>query len=96
VERQKSFSFQFDGMHFDDAFCVDLLVDDRVVLELKSVEKALPVHQKQLLTYLRILDLPVGFLIDFGAESLNTGLSRVLNPRVSKPVPALNLHRSRR
>lgn len=96
VERQKPISFEFDGMRFDDAFCVDLLVEDRVVLELKSVEKVLPVHHKQLLTYLRVLDLPVGLLINFGAESLNAGLSRILNPRASQPVPILPLHASRR
>lgn len=59
AERQKSISFQFDGMHFDDAFCVNLLVENQVVIELKSVEKVAPVHQEQLLTCLRVLDQPV-------------------------------------
>ena len=79
VERQKPISFEFDGMRFDDAFCVDLLVEDQVVVELKSVEKISPLHQKQLLTYLRLLNLPVGLLINFGSASLNQGVQRIAN-----------------
>ena len=53
---------------------MDLLVEDRIVVELKSVEQLLPVHSKQLLTYLRVLKLPVGLLINFGAATLKSGL----------------------
>jgi GxxExxY protein len=66
-------------MIFDDGLRVDLLVDDRVVVELKSVEKLAPVHAKQVLTYLRLLDLPVGLLINFGAATLKEGLQRIVN-----------------
>jgi len=79
VERQKSVSFEFDGLQFKDAMRVDLLVDARVVIEAKSVEKVLPVHPKQLLTYLRLLKLPVGLLINFGAPTLKEGVQRIVN-----------------
>lgn len=79
VECQKPVVFEYDGMRFDDGFRVDLLVEDRVVIELKSVEQLAPVHSKQLLTYLRLLNLPVGLLINFGAPTLRQGLHRVVN-----------------
>jgi iron complex transport system substrate-binding protein len=72
-------SFEFDGMRFDNGFSVDLLVEDLVVVELKSVEAIAPVHLKQVLTYLRLLDLQVGLLINFGAGTLKAGLRRVVN-----------------
>lgn len=60
VERQKAVSFEFDGMQFDDVLRLDLFVESIVVVELKSVEQLAPVHSKQVLTYLRLLKLPVG------------------------------------
>jgi len=79
VERQKPVSFEFDGLHFEDAFRVDLLIEGSVVVELKSVETLAPVHPKQVLTYLRLLNLPVGLLINFGAATMKEGLHRVVN-----------------
>jgi iron complex transport system substrate-binding protein len=79
VERQKVVAFDFDGMHFDEGLRVDLLVDDVVIVELKSVEKLAPVHWKQVLTYLRLLNLPVGLLVNFGGATLKEGLHRVVN-----------------
>ena len=80
VERQKTVAFDFDGMHFDDGLRLDLLVDDRVVVELKSVERMAPVHPKQVLTYLRLLNLPVGLLINFNVQWLvRDGVRRVVN-----------------
>lgn len=79
VERQKAVRFEYDGMIFDDGLRVDILVEDRVVLELKSVETLAPVHSKQLLTYLRLMQLQVGLLINFGASTLKEGLHRVVN-----------------
>ncbi|HEX5872027.1 MAG TPA: GxxExxY protein [Longimicrobium sp.] len=81
VERQKPISFAFDGMQFDGAFCVDLLVEGLVVVELKSVEKLAAVHSKQTLTYLRLLDLPIGLLINFGAATFKDGVHRIVNGR---------------
>ena len=82
VARQVPVPFEFDGLRFDEGFRVDLLVEDRVVVELKSVERAAPVHSKQLLTYLRLLNLRVGLLINFGAPTLKEGVRRVVNAYV--------------
>jgi GxxExxY protein len=79
VERHKAVTFEFDGTRFERGLRVDLLVDDRVVVELKSVEFFAPVHAKQVLTYLRLLNLPVGLLINFGAATLKEGLRRIVN-----------------
>jgi GxxExxY protein len=81
IERQKPVSFEFEGMLFEEGFRVDLLVDGLVLVELKSVEKLVPVHSKQVLTYLRLLDLPIGLLINFGTVSMNEGLHRIVNSR---------------
>ncbi len=79
VERQKPVAFDFDGMHFDEGLRVDLLVEGGLVVELKSVESLAPVHAKQLLTYLRLMKLPVGLLINFGAPTFKEGVKRVVN-----------------
>ncbi len=81
VERQKAVTFEFDGMKFDEGLKVDLLVDSRVVVELKSVEKLARVHGKQVLTYLRLMNLPIGLLINFGGEDLRDGIKRIVNIR---------------
>ena len=77
VEKQKSLSFDYDGMTFSDCLRVDLLVQGCVVVEIKSVERILPVHPKQVLTYLRLLNLAVGRLINFGAPTLKEGIQRI-------------------
>ena len=79
VERQKSVTFDFEGMHFNEGLRVDLLVEGCLVLELKSVENLAPVHPKQLLTYLRLLKLPLGLLINFGAATFKDGVKRIVN-----------------
>lgn len=79
VERQKIISFEYDGIHFEEGFRVDLLIENTVVIELKSVERTSPVHQKQLLTYLKLLDKSVGLLINFGCATLKEGLQRIVN-----------------
>ena len=79
VERQRVVPFEYDGLKFDEGFRIDLLVDGRVVVELKSVERIAPVHPKQLLTYLRLLDLRAGLLLNFGAPTMKEGIRRVVN-----------------
>jgi iron complex transport system substrate-binding protein len=79
VERRKIVSFEYDGMRFSEGLRIDLLVNSRVVVEIKSVENVIPVHSKQVLTYLKLLNLPVGLLINFGAPTLREGLHRVVN-----------------
>ena len=94
VERQKPISFEFDRLCFADGFRVDLLVEGTAVVELKSVEAVSSVHKKQLLTYLRLLRLPVGLLINFGAATLREGLSRIVNQLSPAESPQLRVNRS--
>lgn len=94
VERQKSVSFDYDGLHFSEGLRIDLMVESRVVVEIKSVEKLLPVHAKQLLTYLRLLRLPVGLLINFGAPTLKEGLHRIVNGLAPSASPRLRVNRT--
>jgi GxxExxY protein len=95
VERQKPICFEYDGISFDDGFRVDLLVEGRVVVELKSVEKVAPVHSKQLLTYLRLMNLPVGLLINFGAATLKEGLHRIVNNLDFSASPRLRVNQEK-
>lgn len=92
VERQKTVRFEYDGMMFDEGFRTDLIVDGRVVVELKSVEKLAPVHSKQLLTYLRLMNLSVGLLINFGQATLKEGLHRIVNKLPPSASPRLRVN----
>ena len=92
VERQKAIRFEYDGMTFEDGFRMDLLVEGRVVVELKSVETLAPVHSKQVLTYLRLMQLPVGLLINFGAATLKEGLHRIVNHLPPSASPRLRVN----
>lgn len=93
TERQKSLSFEYDGLRFNDAFRIDLLVESSVVVEIKSVERLSPVHPKQLLTYLRLMKLKVGLLINFGAPIIKEGIHRVVNGLVPSASPRLRVNR---
>ncbi len=77
--RQQPIDFTFNGMRFDAAFQVDLIVGAGLIVEIKSVERLTGVHTKQLLTYLRLMEQPLGLLINFGGETLKEGLRRVVN-----------------
>lgn len=79
VERQRPVSFEFEGHQFDNGFRIDLLVDRRLIIEIKSVERLLPIHAKQLLTYLRLTQQPVGLLLNFGGETMKEGIRRLVN-----------------
>jgi GxxExxY protein len=79
VVRQMPISCEYDGLLFTDVCRADLLVETRVVVEIKSVERFAPVHPRQLLTYLRLLKLPLGLLVNFGAPTMKEGLRRVAN-----------------
>jgi iron complex transport system substrate-binding protein len=94
VERQKAVSFEYDGMRFEDALRIDLLIEGRVVTEIKSVEKLQPVHHKQVLTYLQLLGLPFGLLINFGALTLKEGLHRLVNGLEPSASPRLRVNQS--
>ncbi len=79
IKRQVPVPIIFDEIKFDEAFRADLIVEEKVIVELKSVEKVSRVHKKQLLTYLRLADKRLGLLINFGAELIRDGISRVVN-----------------
>jgi GxxExxY protein len=78
---QKRVPVTYHGVVIRDAFRADLLVEERLVIEVKSVERLAPVHAKQLLTYLRLMDQPLGLLMNFGADMFRNGLKRVINNR---------------
>ena len=92
VERQPPICFEYEGMVFEDGFRPDLLVEHRVIVELKSVEKLAPVHSKQLLTYLKLTNRPVGLLINFGAATLGEGLHRIVNGLPASASPRLRVN----
>jgi iron complex transport system substrate-binding protein len=94
VERQSPLSFEYDGLRFSEALRIDLFVEHTVVIEIKSVERLAPVHPRQLLTYLRLLQLPVGLLINFGAATLKGGLHRVVNGLAPSASPRLRVNRA--
>lgn len=79
VDRQKPVDIEFDGLRFEGAFRLDLLIDDCFVVEIKSVETLLPVHAKQVLTYLRLMQLPLGLLLNFSGETMKAGIRRLVN-----------------
>ncbi len=79
VARQVSVPLVYDGHNFDTAFRIDILVDDRLVLEIKAVDLLSKAHAKQLLTYLRILKQPVGLLLNFSGETMKEGIRRMVN-----------------
>ena len=79
VERQIALPLKYKDVVVDNAFKVDLLVERQLVIELKSVERLAPVHGKQILTYLRLMNLPLGLLMNFGQGTFKDGLKRVAN-----------------
>ena len=83
VERQKPVPIRLEGVSLDEGFRADLLVEGALLIELKSVERTVPVHGKQVLTYLRLMDLPLGLLMNFGAATFKEGIKRVANNRSS-------------
>ncbi|MGA2033523.1 MAG: GxxExxY protein [Thermoguttaceae bacterium] len=79
VERQKAIAVKYDSITFHEGFRANVVVDEKVVLELKSVENLHSVHRKQLLTYLRLMNKRLGLLINFNEELIRDGISRVVN-----------------
>ena len=79
VERQVPVRIAYDGIVFDEGFRADLIVEDLVIVELKSVERTAPVHGKQVLTYLRLTGKRLGMLVNFGEALIKHGIERVAN-----------------
>jgi GxxExxY protein len=79
VSRQVSIPITYDGVVIDNAFRADLLIENTLLVELKSSERIAPVHAKQVLTYLRLMNLPLGLLMNFGQPMFKSGLQRIAN-----------------
>jgi GxxExxY protein len=84
IERQKPVPIRYDGLQLTEGFRADLLVEGRLLVEFKSVERLSPLHSKQVLTYLRLLDLPLGLLINFGGATFKEGVRRIANGDVRR------------
>jgi GxxExxY protein len=81
IDRQKPVNIVIDGKTYPQAFRFDILVDDKLLIEVKSIEKLGPIHISQTLTYLRLMHLPIGLLLNFGNETFKQGIRRVVNDR---------------
>jgi len=79
VRRQQSIGIVYETLTIADAFRADLVVEGKVIVEIKSIELVQPVHKKQLLTYLRLSHMHLGLLINFGSTLLRSGITRVVN-----------------
>jgi len=79
VARKISVPLNYKGIHFDEGFRADLIIEDKVIAELKSVEKVTPAHKKQTQTYLRLTGKKLGYLLNFGGEVMKTGITRCVN-----------------
>ena len=91
VQRQVPIRIRYDELVLDEGFRADLLVEDKVIVELKSVEKLIPVHSKQVLTQLRLSDRRLGLLINFGELHLKNGIERIVNGLPEETPPSFGL-----
>lgn len=79
VKRQVPIPIKFRGRDFDEGFRADILVENKVLLELKSVEQVVPAHKKQVNTYLKLTGCRLGYLLNFGADLMKNGIYRIVN-----------------
>jgi GxxExxY protein len=79
ADRQVPIAIEYQGNRFDEGFRADIVIEDKVILELKSVESLNNVHKKQLLTYLKLADKRLGFLLNFGEAMMKQGITRIAN-----------------
>jgi GxxExxY protein len=79
AQRQLPVGAQIEGLEFEEAFRLDILVENKLLVEVKAVDKLAPIHARQTLTYLRLMKLPLGLLINFGGITLKEGIKRVAN-----------------
>ena len=79
VQRQVKVPIVYEEVNLDEGFRADLIVENLVIIELKAIERIVPVHKKQLLTYLRLTGKKLGLLINFNEEKIKDGISRVVN-----------------
>ena len=81
IETQKALPLVYAGVNIECAYRADLIVERLVIVEVKALNGLAPIHRRQLLTYLRIADCPLGLLLDFGGETMKAGIKRVINDR---------------
>ena len=81
VDRQQPVNIVIDGKTYPEAFRFDLLVNAQLLIEVKSIERMGPIHVSQTLTYIRLMNLPLGLLLNFGNETFKQGIRRVVNDR---------------
>lgn len=79
VERQKPISFDYKGVWFDNSFVADIIVEHCIIIEIKAARTIHPVHERQLQTYLKLLDYRLGLLLNFGAPYMKDGIRRIVN-----------------
>jgi len=83
VNRQVSIPITYNGMNFNEGFRADIIVENKVIIELKSVESISNVYKKQVLTYLKLTDYKLGYLLNFGEALMKDGLSRIINGEIN-------------
>lgn len=79
VQRQIAVPIVYDSLRFEEGYRLDLLVDESIVVEIKSIDQIMPVHKKQLLTYLRLMQKPLGLLLNFNVSLMKDGITRLVN-----------------
>jgi GxxExxY protein len=79
IETQKALPLMYQGVQIDCAYRADLVVEDCIIVEVKALEALAPIHSRQLLTYLRVADCPLGLLLNFGSKTMKEGIKRVVN-----------------
>lgn len=84
IDRQQPVNIVIDGKTYPQAFRLDILIEDQLLIEVKSIEKLGPIHISQTLTYIRLMNLPIGLLLNFGNETFKQGIRRVINDRYAK------------
>ena len=82
VQRQVSIPIEYEGELFEEGFRIDMIVQGKVIIELKSIEKVTNAHKKQLLTYLKLTDTKLGYILNFGTELMKTGIYRIINGEI--------------
>lgn len=94
VDRQVPIAIEFQGLAFAEGFRADLLVEGRLIVEVKSVDRLMPVHGKQLLTYLRLTKQPLGVLLNFGGATFREGIRRIVNNHTEVGSSRLRVNQS--
>lgn len=89
VERQVPVPIEYEGKRFMEGFRADMIVESKVLVELKSVERVTAAHKKQLLTYLRLTGFKLGYLLNFGEALMRDGITRTINGSLNSTPPCL-------